>query len=168
MVDLRPITQQNWEDAIKLNVMPDQQSFVPSVAISIAKAYIQPDGVRYDPIGIYDAGSDELVGFYSFMHRPHNRQVVYISGFLIDQRYQRSGYGAAAMKQFLQKIHLDVPECEGVYLTVHPDNVAAEKFYSKFGFSKTGFVIDGEDAMGMTFSDADSTGQEEGDSSASN
>ncbi|MEM8863413.1 MAG: GNAT family N-acetyltransferase [Chloroflexota bacterium] len=154
MVDLRPITQQNWEDAIKLDVKPDQRAFVPSVAVSIAKAYIQPDGVRYDPIGIYDAESEEMVGFYSFMHRPHNRRVVYISGFLIDYRYQRSGYGAAAMQKFLEKIPDDVPECEGVYLTVHPENVAAENFYSKFGFMKTGLVIDGEDAMAMTFAPA--------------
>ena len=34
---------------------------------------------------------------------------------------------------------------------MHPDNAAAESFYSKFGFKKTGFVIGGEDAMGMTF-----------------
>lgn len=164
MVDLRPITQQNWEDAVKLDVTPDQQTFVPSVAVSIAKAYIQPDGVRYDPIGIYDSETDDLVGFYSFMHRPHSRQVVYIGGFLIDHRFQRRGYGAAAMQQFLQKIHEDVPECEGVYLTVHPDNIAAEKFYSKFGFFKTGFVIDGEDAMGMTFAEPES---DEGEPSAS-
>ena len=30
-----------------------------------------------------------------------------------------------------------------------------KKFYSKFGFEKTGFVIDGEDAMGLTFEGRD-------------
>ena len=151
MIDLRPINTKNWETAIKLDVLPDQREFVPSVAVSLAKAYIQPDGVHYDPIGIFETEEDQLIGFYSFMHRPHDQRVVYIGGFLIDQRFQRKGYGAAAMQSFLDKIQSEIAECEGVYLTVHPENLAAENFYSKFGFKKTGFVIDGEDAMGMTF-----------------
>ena len=151
MVDLRPINQQNWEIAIQLDVLPEQQTFVPSVPISIAKAYIKPDGVHYEPFGIYDQASEQMVGFYCMMHRPHDQRVVYIGGFLIDQRYQRCGFGAAAMKEFLRKIQIDIPQAEGVYLTVHPDNLAAERFYSKFGFKKTGFIIDGEDAMALTF-----------------
>ena len=150
MVELRPITQRNWEDAIKLDVTPEQCDFVPTVAVSLAKAYIQPDGVRYDPFGVYDSESGELVGFFSMMYRPHEKRVVYMGGFLIDYRFQRKGYGAATLERFIEKIQTDIPECEGVYLTVHPENVAAEKFYTKFGFKKTGLVKDGEDAMGLT------------------
>lgn len=151
MIEIRPINTENWEEAIKLDVFPNQKEFVPSVAVSLAKAYIQPDGVRYDPIGIFETEENQLIGFYSFMHRPNTKKVVYIGGFLIDHRFQRKGYGAAAMQKFLSKIQEEIEECEGVYLTVHPDNAAAESFYSKFGFKKTGFVIGGEDAMGMTF-----------------
>ena len=54
MIEIRPINTENWEEAIKLDVFPNQKEFVPSVAVSLAKAYIQPDGVRYDPIGIFE------------------------------------------------------------------------------------------------------------------
>lgn len=151
MVELRPVTARNWEEAVKLKMTPEQERFVPSVALSLAKAYIKPDGVTYDPISIYSILTDEMVGFYSYMYRPHNMRVVYIGGFLIDRRFQRQGYGVAAMKSFLHNVQSELPECEGVYLTVHPENVAAERFYSQFGFSKTGLVIGGEDAMGLNF-----------------
>ncbi|MFT5193214.1 MAG: diamine N-acetyltransferase [Cellvibrionaceae bacterium] len=151
MVELRPINAHNWEEAVKLKMSSAQERFVPSVAMSLAKAYIQPDGMTYDPVGIYSTVIDEIVGFYSYMYRPHNMRVVYIGGFLIDGRFQRQGYGVAAMKLFLQNIQSELPECEGVYLTVHPENLSAERFYSQFGFTKTGLVIGGEDAMGLTF-----------------
>ena len=151
MVILKPITTENWEQAINLKVFPVQEKFVPSVAISLAKAYIRPDGVTHDPIGIFSEATGEMVGFYSYMYRPHNMRVVYIGGFLIDERFQRQGYGVATMELFLQNIQSELPECEGVYLTVHPENHSAERFYSQFGFSKTGLVIGQEDAMGLTF-----------------
>lgn len=151
MIELRPITAENWEQAIGLCVSPEQAQFVPSVAVSLAKAYIRPDGMTYDPIGIYATATGEMVGFYSCIYRPHNTRVVYIGGFLIDQRFQRQGYGVATMRLFLKNIQSDLPECEGVYLTVHPENRSAERFYSQFGFVKTGLVIGDEDAMGLTF-----------------
>ncbi|MFK7802861.1 MAG: GNAT family N-acetyltransferase [Anaerolineae bacterium] len=151
MVELVPITARNWEEAVKLKMTPEQERFVPSVALSLAKAYIKPDGVTYDPIGIYSTEKEHLVGFYSYMYRPHNMRVVYIGGFLIDERFQRMGYGVAAMNLFMKNVQSELPECEGVYLTVHPENLSAERFYSQFGFTKTGLVIGDEDAMGLTF-----------------
>ncbi|MEM7802129.1 MAG: GNAT family N-acetyltransferase [Chloroflexota bacterium] len=151
MIFTRPIDATNWQDAIRLEVRPEQRHFVPSVAVSLAKAYIKPNGVNYDPIGIYSESDSALVGFYSFMYKPHDFRVAYIGGFLIDQACQSKGYGKAAMHHYLQTVREQLEGVEGVYLTVHPENVAAEKFYSHFGFRKTGLVIDGEDAMGLTF-----------------
>jgi len=151
MVELVPITARNWEEAVKLKMTPKQERFVPSVALSLAKAYIKPDGVTYDPIGIYATELEQLIGFYSYMYRPHNMRVVYIGGFLIDERFQGKGFGREAMTMFLKNVQSELPECEGVYLTVHPENRLAERFYTHFGFSKTGLVIGNEDAMGLTF-----------------
>lgn len=151
MIYTRPIESSNWLEAVNLRVRGDQEQFVPSVAMSIAKAYIRPNGVYYDPIGIYAADTGEMVGFYSSMYKPHDLRVVYIGGFLIDFRYQGKGFGKAAMQSYLDTVRNKYPQCEGVYLTVNPENKAAEYFYSRFGFLKTGFIIDGEDAMGLTF-----------------
>ena len=90
-----------------------------------------------------------MVGFYSFGYKPHDTRVCYVSGFLIDGRYQHRHYGRAAMRNYLEMVQARYPNCEGVYLTVHPDNTAAESFYSHFGFRKTGLVIDGEDGMAL-------------------
>ena len=150
MIYTRPITADNWLEAIALRVKPEQEAFVPSVPISLAKAYIKPDGVHHEPCGIYAEGEDRMVGFYSFMYKPHDTRVCYISGFLIDARYQHRRYGRTAMQDYLMRVGARFPNCEGVYLTVHPENEAAESFYAYFGFHKTGFVIDGEDAMALT------------------
>ena len=149
MIYTRPIESANWLEAIALTVHKQQEKFVPSVALSIAKAYIRPNGVNYDPVGIYSQELGVLVGFYSFMYKPHDLRVAYVGGFLIDHLHQGKGYGRAAMIDYLEIVRGRLPDCEGVYLTVHPENSAAERFYSQFGFRKTGLVIDGEDAMGL-------------------
>lgn len=153
MIEIQPITGRNWVEALALRVSAEQELFVPSVAMSLAKAYIRPDGITFDPFGIYSFEHDALVGFYTYMYRPHDMRVVYIGGFLVDEKYQRQGFGVQAMDAFLARVQDESAETEGVYLTVHPENHAAESFYGRFGFSKTGFVIDGEDAMALTFED---------------
>jgi diamine N-acetyltransferase len=152
MIYIRPITPENWREALTLRVDPEQGQYVPSVVMSLAKAYIKPNGITHDPCGIYSEENQIMVGFYSFMFKPHDTRVCYIGGFIIDRRYQGFGYGKAAMKDYLETVQQRFPNCEGVYLTVHPENRAAEKFYNTFGFVKTGLVIDGEDAMGLTLS----------------
>ncbi len=148
MIEVRPVTSDNWLEAIALGVRKEQEQFVPSVVLSLAKAYIKPNGVHYEPRAIY--AGDTMVGFYSFMFKPHDTRVCYIGGFLIDQKHQGKGYGTMAMQDFLDTVRLSFPDCEGVYLTVHPDNEDAAEFYSHFGFHKTGLVIEGEDAMALT------------------
>lgn len=150
MIYVRPIDADNWKEALTLRVHPMQGQFVPSVVMSLAKAYIRPNGIHYDPCGIYSQETNEMIGFYSFMYKPHDTRVCYISGFLIDRRFQGMGYGKAAMEDYLAAVRRRFPNCEGVYLTVHPENRAAENFYKSFGFAKTGLVIAGEDAMGLT------------------
>ena len=63
---VQAVTEDNWRDVIALTVHPEQERFVPSVAISLAKAYIKPDGEHYDPFVMYADG--KMVGFYSFNH----------------------------------------------------------------------------------------------------
>ncbi len=150
LVTLRPVTTDNWLDALALTVHPEQEHFVPSVAVSLAKAYIKPDGENYDPFAIYAHGT--IVGFYSFCYRPHDMTVCYLGGFLIDRAHQRGGYGQAALATFLNWLQTQHPVCQAIGLTVHPDNVVATHLYQQVGFRKTGGVIDGEDTMELRLS----------------
>ena len=62
-IQLKVVTRENWEEALKLQVKENQLKFVPPVAVSLAKVYIKPDGdnVEYIPFAIYHG--DLMVGF---------------------------------------------------------------------------------------------------------
>ena len=144
-ITTRPVTQENWRAALALDVRPDQRNFTPTVAISLAKAYIQPDGAVYDPIAIY--ASKVMVGFYSFIYIPSDPRFIYLGGFLIDKAYQGRGYGRAALADFLETVKRNYPQCSEVLLTVHPQNQVAQGLYQSVGFVKTDYAIDGEEVM---------------------
>jgi diamine N-acetyltransferase len=144
-IHIRPVTAANWREAIALEVHPEQRNFTPSVAVSLAKAYIQPDGAVYDPFAVYTGQT--MVGFYSFIYYPGSLQYVAIGGFLIDRAHQGKGYGRAALADFLTGVGRRHPECTDVFLTVHPQNDVAIRLYTSFGFVKTGEIIFGEETM---------------------
>jgi diamine N-acetyltransferase len=141
----RPVTAANWREAVALEVHPEQREFTPTVAISLAKAYIQPDGANYDPIAVYSGKT--MIGFYSFIYYPGNLQFCSIGGFLIDKHHQGKGYGRAALVDFLTTIQRKYPECSDIFLTVNPRNEVAMRLYTSLGFVKTGNVSDGEAVM---------------------
>ena len=62
-ISLSPVTRDNWLEVLELKVKPEQAGFVPSVAISLAKVHIKPDGdsVEYLPFAIYH--EETMVGF---------------------------------------------------------------------------------------------------------
>ncbi len=144
-ITTRPVTEANWRTAIALDIHPEQRDFTPTVAISLAKAYIQPDGAVYDPVAIY--AGPKMIGFYSFIYIPGNLQFAYFGGFLIDKAEQGRGYGRAALEHFLHSVKRRQPDCNEVLLTVHSRNQVAQKLYQSCGFAKTGDVIDGEAVM---------------------
>jgi diamine N-acetyltransferase len=144
-ITTRPVTAANWREAIALEISPEQREFTPSVAVSLAKAYIQPDGANYDPIAVY-AGK-MMVGFYSFIYYPGSMQFCSIGGFLIDKTHQGKGYGRAALADFLTTVQRKYAECSDIFLTVHPRNHVAVRLYTSIGFIKTGDVIEGEEIM---------------------
>lgn len=144
-VTTRPVTDANWQTALALDIEPDQRDFTPSVAISLAKAYIQPDGLAYDPVAIY-AGAT-MVGFYSFIYKPGDLRYCYLGGFLIDKAHQGRGYGRAALADFIATVQRSYPQCRDILLSVHPQNERAQQLYTRLGFVKTGDIYDGEVVM---------------------
>lgn len=144
-ITTRPVTEANWRTAIELDVHPEQREFTPTVAISLAKAYIKPDGAVYDPVAIY--AGHKMVGFYSFIYLPGNLRYAYLGGFLIDKAEQGRGYGRAALDEFLRSIKRRQPTCAEVLLAVHPQNQTAQRLYQSFGFVKTGEQVNGEEVM---------------------
>ena len=105
-IQLKVVTRKNWEEALKLQVKENQLKFVPSVAVSLAKVYIKPDGdnVEYIPLAIYDG--DLMVGFVMHAVVRETSDMYWINGFIIDQSQQGNGYGKAALQESINIIKI--------------------------------------------------------------
>ena len=152
-VSTRPVTAENWEEALALSVSPEQERFVPSVVLTLAKCFIRPDGQTHEPYAVYAGAA--MVGFYRLSYVPSEETKCYLGGFLIDRAYQGRGYGRAALSLYLAEVRRRFPACREVYLTVHPENERAAALYSSAGFEPLAFRVDDEDAMRLTFARAD-------------
>jgi diamine N-acetyltransferase len=144
-IQLKSVTRENWEEALALKVNETQNKFVPSVAVSLAKVYIKPDGdnVEYIPFSIYD--DEKMVGFIMHAYVENTTNMYWINGFIIDEKYQGKGYGRAALSEMAQWIINRFPQCKEIRLTVYRENEAACALYKSFGFQPTGDVYGEED-----------------------
>lgn len=136
-IELKPVNRDNWEEALSLQVLENQQKFVPSVAISLSKIYIKPDGdeVIYIPFSIYS--DDKMVGFIMHAYEEKTTNMYWINGFLIDAKEQGKGYGRLALEQMISWISNKFAQCKEIRLTVHKDN-KAKQLYKSRGFIETG------------------------------
>jgi diamine N-acetyltransferase len=62
---------------------------------------------------------------------------------MIDKKYQRRGYGKAAMLLLLDRFKLDKKHSQ-VFLSIQPKNAAAETLFEELGFEPDGRELDGE------------------------
>lgn len=137
-VELTPITEENWREALTLAVGPDPQDFVAGVR----PVAIKPGGKTVDPYGICHQGT--MVGFFNLHYTPNSRDDFWRFHFFIDQRFQRRGLGLAAVARLIQRLQASHPTCRRLRLTVHPQNQAAQRFYQGLGFSDDGGLTFGE------------------------
>src|SRR4029450_11141693 len=95
-IALRPATDEESAALEALRVAPEQLDFVGSVAGALLEAEEEPDG-RAIQFGLYD--DDTLVGFVMLSDEVGNPSYVahYLWKLLIDERFQRRGYGTAAL-----------------------------------------------------------------------
>ena len=97
MVRLEPIGPDNWRH--KLAVREDQQRFVGSSTGILARAYAYRERRAQARLILDD---DTPVGMLLYYDWPEDRQYVF-SHLLIDQRYQRRGFGEAAARMDLKR-----------------------------------------------------------------
>lgn len=144
-VQLKRITRGNWEEALRLKVREQQCDFVPSVAVSLAEAYIKLDGdnINYIPFAVYD--NEKMIGFIMHAYDETTSNMYWINGFIIDESYQGKGYGKATLREIIHWIVNRFPNCQEVRLTVYRDNEIACNLYKNFGFLPTGDVYGDED-----------------------
>ena len=139
MIHFAPVTRDNYRECMRLGVADSQIRFVAPNAKSLAEAYVYYDTSR--PFVIYCA--DQMVGFVLLRDLP-DLGCYYISQFMIDQRYQRQGYGKQAML-----LLIDMLKKEGRFPCIHlcftESNEGAKRFYEGLGF--TPFDVDADEII---------------------
>ena len=141
MVELRKITCDNFDDCIGLKVSEKQKDFVAPNIYSLAQAWAYHKTAF--PFAIYH--DDSLVGFIMLGYY-EDKSCYTVWRLMIDERHQRKGYGKVSLRlgiQYLVEIH----GAREVFLSVMPENIAAEGLYRGAGFERTGRFLDGEAVM---------------------
>lgn len=149
MIELQKITDDNFNECIKLEPKEEQKNYVASNICSIAEAYValtNNEGVPM-PYAIYN--NDIMVGFimllYTEAQENDDENAYWVCRLMIDKRYQGKGYGKEAITKALELIRsFPYGKASEVFLSYEPENVVAKKFYASFGFEETGKIEDGE------------------------
>lgn len=134
LVELRQIDADNLEDVLSLAVSDDQTAFVSTVAQSLAQAWVYRDTAF--PFAIYADGAPVgfvMLGYYE------SRDQYTLWKFLIDARYQRRGYGRAALKLAIDRL-AETFGAHEAYTGVLLGNEVARRLYALVGFVETGLV----------------------------
>ena len=140
MVELRPIGEDNFIDAFKLELAPGQERFVSHPIRSLAQAYVYRD--QCQPFGICAEG--RMVGYVMVIY-DYDVPEYDIWHMMIDESMQGRGFGGEALDRVIEYIKAKpFGDSNRVALTCNRDNAAARRLYEKKGFSATG-VEDGDE-----------------------
>jgi diamine N-acetyltransferase len=137
-VTLREITKENLKSVLRLKVKPSQEKFVASNAVSLAEAHFKPELPWFRAI----YAGEVPVGFLMLEYNVEE-QFYYLWRFMIDERYQRYGYGRKALELLFTHLKT-LPNSDALYTSCVPDEVGPGSFYQKMGFVYTGDEEDGE------------------------
>lgn len=139
-ISLREITAATRRDVTLLKVSTEQMSYVATNAESLAEAHFHPEAWFR---GIY--AGDTPVGFvmledWNGIPGSDPTAPITLWRFMIDQRYQGSGYGKRALEMIVSHVR-ERTETTGhrLFLTSYvPGDHSPRDFYLKFGFEPTG------------------------------
>ena len=144
MVELRPITEDNFLDAFHLKLAAGQECFVSHPIRSLAQAYIYRN--QCQPFGIY--AEDRMIGYVMVIY-DYGVPEYDIWHMMIDESSQGHGYGSAAMDRVIDYIRTKpFGDSDRVAMNCSKDNIPARKLYEKKGFLASG--VEDEDEIELT------------------
>lgn len=139
MVELRPITRDNWVACADLPLLPSQQEFLAPNVYSIAELNFEP---HYTPRAIYANG--QLVGFLMYCpeNDPPDPTLFWLFRFMVAASHQGNGYGASALR--LAVMEMKAAGATRIRTMHKPTNSSASQLYKKHGFIEVGVLDDGD------------------------
>jgi diamine N-acetyltransferase len=149
MIELRKITDDNFDECIKLEPKEEQKSFVASNISSLAEAYVALTNNECIPMPYAIYNNDIMVGFimlsYNEADENDDENAYWVCRLMIDKRYQGKGYGKKAMAKALELIRtFPYGKASVVSLSYEPENMTAKTLYASLGFVETGKIEYGE------------------------
>jgi RimJ/RimL family protein N-acetyltransferase len=136
MLRLVEINEDNFFAFRALELQEAQRPFLDSPLGILARGYVYRD-CRARVFGIAQDGV--AVGLALVRDLDEEPACYDLQQFLIDRRYQRRGYGTAALGLILEELRR-----EGKYpcteVCVHRENAAALHLFARCGFADTGYV----------------------------
>ena len=151
VVTLREISNASVRTICMLDVAPGQDRLVAPNAFSIAQAHFHPEAwfraIYADdtPVGFamledWSQVTDRAPELYE------GAPYVALWRFMIDHRFQKSGFGAQAMTLLIAHARTRTG-AKNMLLSFVPKENNPEGFYARFGFARTGEEEDGELVM---------------------
>lgn len=138
-ITLEPITIDNFETVMDIELPSEQARYVASNAYSIAQAHYYPE---FEPRAICADGKP--VGFLLYgrpeKHAPGHYGIYRL---MVDAAAQGRGIGRRAMELLLAELHAQ-PDMHRIWICYKPDNAVGQRFYASLGFTETGIDADGE------------------------
>ncbi len=130
-VTLREVTRDTVDTICDLAVSESQRQFVAPNSVSIAQAYF----AKYAWFrAIY---ADETpVGFLMISDKPDEPEY-FLWRFMLDQRYQRMGFGSRAIDLLVEHVRTRPGATELLTSVVQAEGTP-QPFYERLGFSFTG------------------------------
>lgn len=144
IISLRPVSEKNVMAVIKLTVAEGQKSYVAPNSVSIAQAAHTTD--RWER-AIY---ADDVPIGYVLLSENRDKPRYFLWRYMIDQRYQRMGFGRAAMQQVIDHTRT-LPRATEMFVSYVPGDGGPRPFYARLGFEDTGREEDGELEMKLEF-----------------
>ncbi|MEL6672978.1 MAG: GNAT family N-acetyltransferase [Bacteroidota bacterium] len=124
MVQLTRLDRYNWESCLSISLLPEQETYVPSILFSLAQASFE----AVKPLGIMYRG--KMIGL--LIHGEFSG-ICWISRILIDKDYQGRGLGTEAIQQMIKRLAIH-PSCREIRTSYVKENQAAQAFFEKLGF----------------------------------
>ena len=134
MLELKPITEENFLDAFQLQLAPGQEQFVSHPIRSLAQTYVYRE--QCQPFGIY--ADVKMVGYVMVIY-DYDVPEYDIWHMMIDASAQGRGYGSEDLDRVIDYIRKKpFGDSNRIALTCSKNNPLALKLYERKGFAATG------------------------------
>ena len=146
MIRLITVTEDNWLDVASLSVKESQRTYVaPAIGI-LARGYVYRDCNAK----VYAVENDGVIVGTALVREFTDEPLGYdLQQFMIDQKYQRKGFGSQALKMILEDLRQE-NHYDHVELCVKKEDAEAIHLYEKLGFVDSGYIDAGlPDSLNM-------------------